>query len=91
MFFLVFLATGGMGPTATTVFLKLASMLAEKWNVNYSHCLLWLLCRLRFSLLRSAVMCLQGHWSSSWHPMSIWSTQRVALTLVSSSNLFNSW
>ena len=27
-----------MGPTATTVFQKLASMLAEKWNMNYSRC-----------------------------------------------------
>ena len=34
---LVFAATGGMGPTATTVFQKLAFMLAEKWNVNYSR------------------------------------------------------
>ena len=34
---LVFAATGGMGPTATSVFWKLASMLAEKWNVNYDY------------------------------------------------------
>ena len=33
---LVFAATGVMGPTTTTVFRKLASMLVEKWNVNYS-------------------------------------------------------
>ena len=31
----MFSATGGMGPTATTVFQKLASMLAKKWSVNY--------------------------------------------------------
>ena len=35
---LVFATTGGMGPTAATVFRKLVSMLAEKWNVNYSRC-----------------------------------------------------
>jgi len=35
---LVFSATGSMRSTATTVFQKLASMLAEKWNVNYSCC-----------------------------------------------------
>ena len=58
---LVFAATGGMGPAATTVFRKLASMLAEKRNINYSRCLFWLRCRLCFSLLRSAVMCLRGH------------------------------
>ena len=48
------------GP-ATTVFRKLASMLAEKRSINYSKCLFWLLC---FSLLRSSVMCLRGHHSS---------------------------
>ena len=50
-----------MRPTATTVFWKLAAMLAEKWNVNYSRCLFWVQYRLCFSLLRSAVMCLRGH------------------------------
>ena len=66
---LVFAATGGMGPTATTVFRKLASMLAEKWNVNYSHCLFWVRCRLCFSLLRSAVICLRGYRSSTSRPI----------------------
>jgi len=44
----MFAATGGMGPTATTVFRKLASMLAEKCSINYSKCLFWLLYRLCF-------------------------------------------
>ena len=39
---LMFAATGGMGPTATTVFRKLASMLAEKRSINYNKCLYWL-------------------------------------------------
>ena len=60
----VFAATGGMGPTATTVFGKLASMLAEKRSINYNKCLFWLRCRVCFSLLRFAVMCLRGHRSS---------------------------
>ena len=58
---LVFAATGGMGPSATIAFRKLASMLAEKWNIKYSHCLFWFRCHLCFSLLRSGVMCLRGH------------------------------
>ena len=58
-----------MGPTATNVFRKLAPMLAEKWIVNYSCCLFWVRCRLCFSLLRSAVMCLRGHRSLTSHPM----------------------
>ena len=53
--------------TATIVFRKLASMLAEKWNANYSCCLFWVQCRFCFSLLRSAVMCLRGHRSSTSH------------------------
>ena len=65
---LVFAATGGMGPTATTVFRKFASMLTEKCSINYSKCLFWLRCRLCFSLLRFAVMCLSGHRSSVGHP-----------------------
>ena len=65
---LVFAATGGMGPTATTVFRKLASMLAEKRSINYSKCLFWLRCGLCFSSLISAVMCLRGHRSSIGHP-----------------------
>ena len=65
---LVFAATGGMGPTATTVFRKLASMLAEKRSINYNKCLFWLRCRVCFSLLRSAVMCLRGHRSSVGRP-----------------------
>ena len=65
---LVFAAPGGMGPTATTVFRKLASMLAEKRSINYSKCLFWLRCRLCFSFLRSAAMCLRGHRSSVGRP-----------------------
>ena len=66
---LVFSASGGMGPSATTVYKKLASMLADKWDMNYSKCLFWLRCRLCFSLLRSAIMCLRGHQSSIHRPI----------------------
>ena len=33
---LVFVATGGMGPTATSVYRKLILMLADKWTISYS-------------------------------------------------------
>ena len=65
---LVFAVTGGMGPTAATVFRKLAFMLAEKCSINYSKCLFWLRCTLCFSLLRPLVMCLKGHRSSTRCP-----------------------
>ena len=61
---LVFSACGGMGPTATIVCKKLAFMLADKWEMNYSRCLYWMKCRLCFSLLRPAIMYLRGHCST---------------------------
>ena len=67
---LVFSSCGGMGLTATTVYKKHASMLAGKWDMNYSQCLYWMRCRLCFSLLRSAIMCLGGYRSSVHHPTS---------------------
>ncbi len=65
---LVFSATGGMGPTAKVVYKKLASMIATKHDKPYSQTINWLRCRLCFSLLRSAVMCLRGSRSSQGHP-----------------------
>ena len=65
---LVFSTTGGMGPTATIVYKRLASMIAKKHNKTYSKTIHWLRCRLSFSLLRSAVMCLRGSRSSLHHP-----------------------
>ena len=45
---LVFSTVGGMGPIATTVYKRIASLIADKR------------CKLSFSLLRSAIMCLRG-------------------------------
>ena len=67
---LVFSACGGMGPTATIVYKKLAFMFADKWEMNYNRCLYWMKCRLCFSLLRSAIMCLRGHCSTVHCPTS---------------------
>jgi len=61
---LVFSASGGMGPTARVFYKKLASMIAIKHNKAYSKTLNWMRCRISFSLLRSAVMCLRGSRSS---------------------------
>ena len=67
---LVFSTAGGMVNTATVVYKRLASLLAEKHGTTYSTTLHWLRCRLNFSLLRSAVMCLRGsrttfHWQAN--------------------------
>lgn len=65
---LVFSTTGGMGSTATTVYKRIASLIASKHNKTYSKTIHWLRCRLSFSLLRSAIMCLCGSRSSLHHP-----------------------
>ena len=72
---LVFSAAGGMGPIATVVYKRLASLLFEKQGRAYSSTLHWLRCRLNFSLLRSAIMCIRAHDLSSpqnlhRHPLS---------------------
>ena len=51
---LVFSTAGGMGPIATTVYKRIASLIADKRQEPYSTTLFWLRCKLSFSLLRSA-------------------------------------
>lgn len=65
---LVFSTSGGMGPIATVVYRRIASLIAEKQQQPYSRTLFWLRCKLSFSLLRSAIMCLRGARSSLHHP-----------------------
>jgi len=67
---LVFSVAGGMGATAKVVYKRIASLIADKHNKPYSKTMNWLRCRLSFSLLRSAVMCLRGSRSSLHHPIS---------------------
>ena len=66
---LVLSASGGMDSTAKVVYKKLASMIATKHNQCYSQTLNWLHCRLSFSLLCSAIMCLHGSRSSANSPV----------------------
>ena len=63
---LIFSCSGGMGPLATIVYKRLASLISEKSGQSYSMTLYWLRCRLSFSLLSSAVTCLRGS-RSSYH------------------------
>lgn len=57
---LVFSATGGMGRAAEITYKRLASQIASKRKEKYSLCLNWIRCRISFSLLRSAIMCIRG-------------------------------
>ena len=63
---LVMSATGGMAWEATNFYNRLVSvsLLAEKWDQTYSEILHWLRCLISFSLLRSAIQCIQGARSS---------------------------
>ena len=64
---LVFSTSGGMGTTAAVVYKRLASLIAEK-HKPYSRALHWIRCRLNFSLLCSAIMCLRGARSAIYSP-----------------------
>ena len=57
---LVFTTSGGMGSKAKCFYSRLADLIAEKKNQPRSHVVAWMRCRLSFSLLRSALLCLRG-------------------------------
>ena len=65
---LVFSTAGGMGPIATVVYKRLASLIAMKLQKPYSQILRWIRCKLSFSLIRSTIRCLRGSRSSLHHP-----------------------
>ena len=56
---IVFSATGGMGRSATTMYQRLAAMIADKRKQDYNHTLMWIRTRLSFALPRAAIMCLR--------------------------------
>ena len=57
---LVFTTLGGMGPRAKSFYSKLADTMAEKKHQPRNQVIAWMRCRLSFSLLRSALLCLRG-------------------------------
>lgn len=57
---LVFTTSGGMGSKAQCFYSRLADLMAEKKHQPRSHVVAWMRCRLSFSLLRSALLCLRG-------------------------------
>ena len=61
---LVFSTSGGMGPIATVVYKRIATIIADKRKQPYSRTLFWIRCKLSFSLLRSAIMCIKVLMSS---------------------------
>ena len=57
---LVFLTTGGTGPSCTKVLKRLAGKIAEKKGEQYSHVIGFVRTRLRFALLRSLLIAVRG-------------------------------
>ena len=57
---LVFTTSGGMAPQAITFYAHLAQRLSEKKMQSKSCVVAWMRCRLSFSLLRSAILCIRG-------------------------------
>ncbi len=66
---LVMSTSGGMGREAQTFYKRLADMLAQKREMQYSILMGWLRCKLSFAILRSAVMCIRGSRSSTHYPI----------------------
>ena len=65
---LVFSALGGVSRPTEITYKRLASLLATKRDQPYNIIISFLRCRLSFSLLRSAIMCLRGSRSTAGHP-----------------------
>ena len=65
---IVLSTSGGWGPAATVAFKRLASLLSDKLVQPYSRTLGFLRCKIAFSLLDSAIMCLRGARSSFHSP-----------------------
>ena len=61
---LIFTTTGRMGDAATQFYKRLTNFLSAKHSLSYGIVMGWLRCRLSFSLLRSAIMCIRSARSS---------------------------
>ena len=66
---LMFTSTGSMGREATIFYKHLADLLATHWGQPYRITVHWLRCRMFFALLRSAILCIRGSWSSIHNPV----------------------
>ena len=66
---LVFSTTGGVGREALTFYKRLADMIAQKRQHDYSAVMGWLRCRLSMASLRASIMCIRGSRSSFHCPV----------------------
>ena len=70
-------------PVTTVVYTRLATLISEKRGHPYNQTPLWIRCKLSYSLLRSAGMCLRGS-RSSYHRTNL---QDPAIDLACSSSM----
>ena len=63
---LVFSTSGGWGPSATVTLRRLASLISNKVSQLYSVTLGFIRCKIAYSLINSAVMCLR--WGQILNP-----------------------
>ena len=61
---IVLSSTGGMGSLAMTFYKRLASLITSKHAASYSTTMRMIRCKISFSLINLAVMCLRGARSS---------------------------
>ena len=64
---LVFTTSGGMSRECSRFYSRLAHLISEKRGESYSNTTTWLRCRLSFSLLRSAILCMRGTRATHHH------------------------
>ena len=57
---LVFTTSGGMSQLTQIFYSRLVDLMVEKKNEQKSYLMAWLRCKLSFSFLRSALLCLRG-------------------------------
>ena len=60
----MFSTGGGLAPIAIQVYNRLALMVSEKSDRQYSSVINYIRCKLSFSLIRSTIRCLRGSRSS---------------------------
>jgi len=87
---IVLSSSGGWGPSATVAFKRLASLFSKKLDQPYSRTLTFLRCKVTFSLLDSAIMCLRRARSSLHRPAHDTSIQdQPSDLIVSEARLFD--
>ena len=88
---LVMSATGGLGPSAGVFYKRLACMISQKHISPYCETMKMIWCKLAFSLVDSAGLCLRGARSALHRPARLdlndtpltWSSVRAAFELIS--------